>query len=534
MTRIFAVRIIRIALLSLFLSIAAAAPSQAGTIVADSGFRVNPDGFSFENYANDSGYANLNAVEMQRLFGDAVCLAGRGAECVLTPRARSWMENENASMGNGHCYGFSLLANLIHKGQLTRFGYRSIEAFGDGPNPFDLSIVGNRPLQGAIARAFATQTLPEVTLSAVWGRPTRMLNTLIKNLNSGNRESYQMGIFKRGFEGGHAITPYAVENMGDGIFEVHVYDNNWPGDDSRRLVINRKTDSWQYYASENPDRPEDLYEGDATTQTLFLKPTRASLGIKACPFCTGRRGGNARHNQVTISGPSIDTARLLITDRKGRRTGHIGNRFVNRIPGARIIHRTSDTSDTLEPIYLIPKKAWFKVRVSGRGLDRPVKQNLSIVGPTFDATVSDIRIKPGQVAHATLAPGRQRLTFGATTLDSYPEIDFGAQAKKASYRIAFEVDREPRGTKLAFTKIPRYGLLRVAAVKKNPRRFGVQIQRYSANQQASFTRFYRLRGKEQAYLAYGPLARPNGLARVVIGNPRNDKVRVLKIKKDTG
>lgn len=525
-------RFLRVALLSLSLLILGSASSQAGTIVADSGFRVDPNGFSFGNYDGESGYSNLNETEMQRLFGPGVCLTGKGAKCVLTAPARAWMDNENESMDGGHCYGFSAVVNMIYRGQLERFGYSSIGAFGGGPNAFDLSIQNNPVLQGAIARAFATQTLPNVYLRGVYGTPTKILDTLIEELTPTNRESFQLGIFKRDREGGHAITPYAVEDMGDGIYEVHVYDNNWPGDDTRRLTIDRNTDTWHYYASQNPGRPQAYYEGDAKSRSLMLKPTRGSLGIQECPFCTGRQGGRSTHNQISIIGGSVETARLLFTDRKGRKTGFLGGRFVNRIPGAKVLHRTSDARDTLEPVYMIPKKTWFKVRISGRGLTTPVRQDLSIVGPTFDASVNRIRIRPGQVAHATLAPRRQRLTFGATTLDSFPEVDFGAQSKAASYRISFAVDQEPRGTKLVFTKSPRYGLLRVAAAKKNPRLFGVQVERFSTGKTVKFSNTYRLRGREQAYLAYGPLAKPNGLARIVIGNPVNDKVRVLKVTKD--
>jgi len=524
------IRFIRVSLLSLAISVFAISAAQAGTIVADSGFRPNPNGFSFANYGK--GHSNLDEAEMQRLFGSSVCVTGKGARCVLTAAARAWMENENESMQGGHCYGFSTLANIIDKGQLPQFGYASIDAFGGGPFAFDLDIEDNRRLQGAIARAFSTQTLPRVVEAGVYGAPAKILDTLIEKLDPATKVSYQMAIFQPGYERGHAITPYAVEDMGGGIYHVHVYDNNWPDDDTRRLIINRNTNHWSYYASQNPDIPAALYEGDAETNTLFLRPTGASLGIQACPFCSGRQGGRSKYTQVTISGGSIQTAHLLITDGKGRKTGFLRGRFVNRIPGARVLHRTSSFRDTLEPIYLIPRKTRFKLRISGHGLTSPVRQTLTMVGPTFDATVDEMLIKPGQVAHATLVPRRQRLTFGATTLDRYPQILFGAQSRKASYRIGFVVGQNLKGTKLAFTKNPRYRLLRISAVKRNPRAFGVFVKRFVANEETDFSRAYMLRGKEQAYLAYGPLARPNGLAKIVIANPKTDKIRVLKVTKN--
>jgi hypothetical protein len=51
-----------------------ATAASAETVVADNGFRPDPNGFSFDNYGNDSGYANLSPAEMQKLFGPGVCV----------------------------------------------------------------------------------------------------------------------------------------------------------------------------------------------------------------------------------------------------------------------------------------------------------------------------------------------------------------------------------------------------------------------------------------------------------------------------
>jgi hypothetical protein len=53
-------------------------PVSAGTIVADNGFRPDPDGFSFENYGNE-GQKGLDAAEFERLYGPGVCISGQGS-----------------------------------------------------------------------------------------------------------------------------------------------------------------------------------------------------------------------------------------------------------------------------------------------------------------------------------------------------------------------------------------------------------------------------------------------------------------------
>src|SRR5207248_1298258 len=74
-----------------------ATAASAETTVADNGFRPDPNGFSFENYGNDSGYANLGPAEMQKLFGPGVCVNTQNG-CTLTPPAQQWMNEQNSGM----------------------------------------------------------------------------------------------------------------------------------------------------------------------------------------------------------------------------------------------------------------------------------------------------------------------------------------------------------------------------------------------------------------------------------------------------
>ena len=43
-----------------------------------------------------------------------------------------------------------------------------------------------------------------------------------------HNETYTFGFYKRDGTGGHATTPYAVEDKGGGQFAVLMYDNNYP------------------------------------------------------------------------------------------------------------------------------------------------------------------------------------------------------------------------------------------------------------------------------------------------------------------
>lgn len=517
------------------------AGASAGTVVADNGFRPNPNGFSFRNYGNEGGYANLNATEMQRMFGPAACFAGRGRSCVLTPGAKIWMDAQNKGMAGGHCFGFATLSELIYDGRLARFGYSSLAAFRRGATvPFQLRI-GDIRLQRSIARAWAYQSLPSISERSVEGAPSRILEFLRGALSRPGGEGWTLMIFQPGFKGGHAITPYAVEDMGGGIFDLHVYDNNWPAETTRRLTIDTANDTWSYFGGIKPGEPEWQYEGDATTKTLSLAPTRPALGVQPCPFCVARKGTGSKYNELRLDGPADDHAHLLIIDSKGRRTGFVGRRLVNQIPGAKVVLRTSaprpdrdgtdELSDSPEPLYKLPRNVSFEVRVDGRRLKTAERETLTLVGPSYAAQLPNLMMGPGQVAHLRLAPRGNALTYRGSRRTKTPIVAFGAESRSAIYEVAVAALGAPPSSSLTFVKNPKRQLMWIGDGTNAKRRYGLQIERIKANgKKATFSRAFTIGGRQLAFLYYGPLARPNGVARIVIYRSDGKRVRVLEVK----
>jgi hypothetical protein len=148
-----------------------------------------------------------------------------------------------------------------------------------------------------------------------------------------------MGIYLPDGSGGHAITPYAVEDLGNGTARILVYDNNWPKD-SRFIEVDTLTNSWRYLASASPDEPNSLYSGNASTKNLELVSLSSRLGQQQCDFCGEESGaakesaaGSTKNIQIWQSGK----ARALVTDESGQRVGLLeSGQLVNEIPGAEI------------------------------------------------------------------------------------------------------------------------------------------------------------------------------------------------------
>ena len=88
--------------------------------------------------------------------------------------------------------------------------------------------------------------------------------------------------------GGHAVTPYALYDKGDGRYDVAIYDNNYP--DFRRVVrLDATNEQAQYTFSANPN----AQTSDPTLDDIGLVPLacsrRRSSAVPSAPEPTRRR-----------------------------------------------------------------------------------------------------------------------------------------------------------------------------------------------------------------------------------------------------
>jgi hypothetical protein len=433
-----------------------------GEIIADSGFRPETDGFSFENYGNDVGPENLEPVNVQTLFGNVVCLPGTSDDCRLIPAAKTWMDNQNESMGGGHCQGFSVLALRMFddKVEETDFGARRTA---------NLELVGNTDLQSSIAEHFTYQVLPPILRKRVRGVPSAVLQKLVDRLSDG-RELYTLGIYKSDFSGGHAITPFAVEDQGDGDYKILVYDNNFPGV-TRAVSVNTEDETWSYVGGTNPKDLDEVYEGDAKTGTLELDPTRPGENESECPFCEandetedGSGKGSVlpkdeRYTELTLTGDPANHPHLVFSDDEGRRTGIVGGRFLREIPDVEVVksYAVKNWDEAPEPRFRLPEGKEYSITVDGSALKKPTKANVNLVGNGLVIDLDGIEIAPGQKDEMAL-PGGYGITYQTNSTSEIPaspefyaglveddaSLNFAATAVgiKSGSTVSFLVDQE--------------------------------------------------------------------------------------------
>jgi hypothetical protein len=440
---------------------AAAAYTPSGPLLADDGFRPAANGFSFENYGDDPAnpnaptHTNLTAADVQQLFGPKVCVNGSGDTCDLSPEAQAWMDSVNGAMAGGHCFGFSVMADLLFQGKLqpSTYGADSVPA---------LKLDGNNPLQSQIALDWAYQTLDAEAAAQITGTPNDILAKLKDALVPNPPETYTIAIFRADGGGGHAVTPYAIEDKGNGIENVLIYDNNWPGV-TRAITFDTNANTWHYVAATNPDQASEVYDGDANSKSISLFPSSPGLAVQPCPFCgtatTGSAansdGGQALHvgsfkrdapnpdesDEVYLDSSPDDHAHVLITDPQGHKLGYDNGTFVNQIPGADVVKDTSSQSweEGLEPIYYVPDGVHYDITLDGTGMTEADNEELGVIGPDFELSASDININPGEKDTLGIDPDAEKLTYNASRPET-PILELAVSDTAADY--TFDVSGE--------------------------------------------------------------------------------------------
>ena len=416
----------------------------------------------------------------------------KSGKCVLTPSGQAWLKQQNREMGGGHCVGMSVLSLLLFRHEFPSFGSRT----------YKLRLRGNVRLQRAIAYTFTWQMLPSVMDSIVSGSPEHVLQTLIPALRQRRGELYSLDIYKPGYEEGHEVTPYAVENRGSGRYDILVYDNNWPGT-TRRVHVNTRANTWNYQFE-----PGDVYRGNAKTHTLELSPTIPGLGVHQCPFCTGRRGVVTRFNELRLEGDPFNHAHLLITDDQSRRIGHVGRRFVNEIPGASAVKpRTAFGGTQQERVYRIPAQLNLTVTIDGRGLRVADTEYLSMIGPGRDAGIDSLRVRPGDVHSFEVSGAVGRFVYrSAAGQTESPLFHIGLVGAGKGYRIGVKELSLKDGSVITSQNSRANGTLTFHDAGANRGTFEVTLVHYAQGKVRELeTRRIQLAANQKAVVHYGSI-----------------------------
>jgi hypothetical protein len=295
-----------------------------GAMVVDSGFRPYPNGFGFANYgsnfsdnatlfgipyrestrgsaANASEPQRLNSLAMRRTFGDSVCIDVKAINpktgaCRMTLSAEVFAAAMTAPAGGGHCFGIAAAAAALYNGQIppNQLGAGLVPAL----NPL------NQPAQQTILRLFGTQIFNASPASSVANTSTEVVQTLIRDL-AGGTVPYVLVLYG---PNGHAVTPYAVLDRGNGQYDIAVYDNNYPNQ-PRAVKVDTVTDTFRYSGGSLPGQDPYIYS-EQNDNILALVEVNKTLEQQPCGVC---RDQESPYKLIAFSPIASENDGLVLT-----------------------------------------------------------------------------------------------------------------------------------------------------------------------------------------------------------------------------
>ncbi len=370
----------------------------------DIGFRPTPDGYSFDNYGGVR-MSDYTINDMRRMFGDsAVCWIVFGT-CIPRPSAAMWNLSANRAMRGGHCDGMASTSLLFFKGFADPGDLQS-----GADKTHDLQLANARR---NIAYYFVEQLTNPVRsykAQSVRNSPREILGQLSTAMATGAPDPTTLVVRQRQSNGrmsGHAITPYAIEDRGSGIYWIRVYDNNYPGDANRHVVVDTAHNTWSYQLSNST-----TWQGDAGTHTLGVVPLSKYRAAPVCPWCSSSQMaiGSFPYEGVWFSG----SGHLLISDSGDRVMGYVGNKLVNDFDAEQIGIIDAGVEVALEPFYTFPLSDTYTILIDGQTLTNSETAALSILGAGNAVLVDGIALDTTTQDRLAVSPDGNQIAYLAS------------------------------------------------------------------------------------------------------------------------
>ena len=363
----------RIAIAALMTTAVGALSSQSqAEVLADSGFRPKPNGFSFANWGGKQyPDSRLTPDDVRYLFGEQACARIKANLCVPTPGATLWIDQMNRSTEGGHCEGMAVLSASFFSNldAVDEFGAR--QAYELKPD--------NDLLMRTISTYFTTQSLEPVRTTTnatqAWSLQ-KIVDSLVSTLNAGS-DYPTLGIYYG--DGGHAVTPYGVESRGPGLYRINIYDNNYPGAE-KFIDVDIKNDRWTYAGGAlNPSEDPAPWQGKSGAMDVTMLSVR-NEPLK-CPFCAAPT--KPKPKAPAAAKPKPDSASSSKPKPKPKpstkkpagpaaKPGQQRKPGTPRKPGAAAQTYSVVTANRCSQVQAVGKKSKNQIRMSANGVDNQI------------------------------------------------------------------------------------------------------------------------------------------------------------------
>ena len=365
-------------------------------LYSDIGFRPDPHGYQFRNWG-EVNYNDYTMDDMRRMFGDdCVCYMSAGScssyRLVASQKNEAW----NKAMGGGHCYGMAVTSLRFFKGLENPFDFQA-----GAHTTHDLQ---KSNIRRHIAYYFVEQFVDPANTYIHNSRqnvPSVILDQLHLAMAGNVLDPPICGLFFG--RSGHAVTPYAIQHRGGGVYWIWVYDNNSPDDADRYVIVNTANNTWSY----------GTWSGDSTNHSILIVPISQNPEHPPCPSgwsssaYVGSTLNETPSAQVWLTGQS----HLLITDAQGRRIGYVSDQFVNEIPGAHATPVIGGLDVAMEPVYSLPLSDTYTILMDGQTLTQTETVKVTQFGPGYATSLDGVTLGPAAQDQLIIAPDGTQLAY---------------------------------------------------------------------------------------------------------------------------
>ncbi len=465
---------------------------QSGAVLADSGFRANKDGFNFRNFGNQypDTPPTFSVEAARKLLGDkAICAQLDGTTCTPSAEATQWIDQMNKGINGGHCEGFAVASLQIFKGlaKPSDFGGTAVPDLQLDPAQPD----SNPPLIAQIADGWTLQTLQPVlsTRNASFSnKPGQVLDLIIASMQNGTPDPLTLSFWKPGYKEGHAVVPIWVEDKGNSIVWLHIYDNNYPAED-KYIEFDRKADTWRYSTAADPTKDASAYLGDATTFTLAVTPLSARTKPPVCPFCKNASGSGlfapaagSQDEQVMLDG----NAQMLFTDKDGHKFGYENGKFVSDIAGASQTLLPGGLGHDHGPIYNLPEGADYQATLEGGDLASADNEEVAMFGQGMAVDVQGIKLDKGQSDSLSLGGDGHKFSYKPSGAET-PKVKIADGVGGKDYGFTLDGLDFSAGEEMDFTIDETTGKLAIKDATGTPDKYDLTFTEVDATGSHSYT-----------------------------------------------
>jgi hypothetical protein len=475
--------------------------------VALPNFDPGVNGFQFSNQEliqaidierNAAAWEEVLTEQLQKLFGNQVCIGEEVRTCVLTSAAQDWLKTQLERMDLGIAEGMATAALALwdpeHQPSLP-WWQRLINfllqhtVFRLARTLFDL--------QTFIANLFLLQNVNEVALPTQAIRdsrtPTQILLSILDVFLSNSLDPFTMGIY-RIVEGvlteGHSLTPYQVEERGDGKYWVYVYDSNYPAGRSTsptdlHLEFDTTADTWTY----QPMAEVPPFNGDAQSKNLDLTrlswrqletetEAPAEKGPFTCPFCNPEPAQTIPETPaatVTLVGEGVLTVQPYGTETAPSMVG---------LEKTALVPFRGGLSRAVPASYKLPQESLdqpLKITLEGTPASPLAPSTLQIAGPGYTADFEGLAIPPGDQLTMYVVPHTTgpELTFESPQASTIPRLSihltddtntfqFDSSTPATGYSLTERRVSKSSGFELAGLKLPAGKRVALTTINQPP------------------------------------------------------------------